>query len=119
MAHRTVRDAGSGLGCGGISIVEEGECIVERVREIAGFFMAEQCGQCAPCRMETNTIAAVLDKVLIGDAGDYRSQIEKIAGFTAGKGHCSLIEMAASPVLSALALFPADFAHHAAYGTCR
>ena len=51
-------------------------------------------------------------------AGDYRGQIEKIAAFTARKGHCSLIEMAAAPVLSALRLFPEDFAHHAAHGTC-
>ena len=33
---------------------------------IAEFFKAEQCGQCPPCRMETNTIAAVFQKVLAG-----------------------------------------------------
>jgi NADH-quinone oxidoreductase subunit F len=118
MTHAAVRAAGSNLGCGGVSVVAEGECIVERVARIAEFFKAEQCGQCPPCRMETNTIASVIDKVRTGDAGDYVAQIEKIAAFARGKGFCSLIEMAAAPVRSALALFPDDFAHHARTGSC-
>jgi NADH-quinone oxidoreductase subunit F len=118
MTAQAVRDAGSNLGCGGVSLVEEGSCIVERTVEIAEFFMREQCGQCPPCRMETNTVAAVLKKVRAGEAGDYQAQIEKVAAFTRGKGNCSLIEMAAAPVLSALRLFPDDFAHHAKHGQC-
>jgi NADH-quinone oxidoreductase subunit F len=118
MTAEAVRAAGSNLGCGGVSLVEEGTCIVERTIAIAEFFMREQCGQCPPCRMETNTIAAVLAKVRAGEAGDYTAQIEKVAAFTRGKGNCSLIEMAAAPVLSALRLFPEDFAHHAAHGRC-
>ena len=118
MTHEAVREAGSNLGCAGVSIIEEGTCVVERTLEIAEFFMREQCGQCPPCRMETNTIAAVLRKVKAGEAGDYRAQIEKITTFTRGKGKCSLIEMAAAPALSALSLFPEDFAHHAEHGSC-
>jgi NADH-quinone oxidoreductase subunit F len=118
MTHEAVREAGSNLGCAGISLVVEGECIVERAIEIAEFFKREQCGQCPPCRMETNTIAAVLQKVRDAEAGNYQAQIEKITGFTAGKGNCSLIEMAAAPIVAALALFPEDFAHHAEHGRC-
>jgi NADH-quinone oxidoreductase subunit F len=118
MTHEAVREAGSGLGCAGLSLVEEGTCIVERVIEIADFFMREQCGQCPPCRMETNTIAGVLKKVQAGEAGDYNAQVAKIAKFTRGKGNCSLIEMAAAPVVSALELFPEDFAAHASHGKC-
>lgn len=118
MTHDDVRAAGSNLGCAGISLIEEGTCVVERAVAISEFFMREQCGQCPPCRMETNTIAGVLKKVRDADAGDYNAQIQKIAKFTAGKGNCSLIEMAAAPILSLLALFPEDFAHHAEHGTC-
>jgi NADH:ubiquinone oxidoreductase subunit F (NADH-binding) len=59
-----------------------------------------------------------MEQVRAGQAGDYASQIEKITTFARGKGYCSLIEMAAAPVLSALRLFPEDFAHHAAHGVC-
>ena len=118
LTHETVKDAGSGLGCGGVSFLEEGACVVCRVAEIAEFFKREQCGQCPPCRMETNTLAAVLGQVKAGAAGDYAAQIEKITAFARGKGYCSLIEMAAAPVLSALRLFPDDFAAHARTAAC-
>ncbi|HKE00632.1 MAG TPA: SLBB domain-containing protein, partial [Planctomycetota bacterium] len=51
MTFDAVKEAGSGLGCGGVSFVEEGEPIVDRLVEISRFFMREQCGQCPPCRM--------------------------------------------------------------------
>jgi NADH-quinone oxidoreductase subunit F len=118
LEHHALRNAGSNLGCGGFSVIEEGACIVERALEIAEFFKAEQCGQCPPCRMETATIAAVFQKVAAGEAGDYVAQVEKITAFTRGKGNCSLIEMAAAPALSALRLFPEDFAAHSKSGRC-
>ncbi len=118
MTHEAMRAAGSNLGCGGFSVIEEGSCIVERASKIADFFKASQCGQCPPCRMETATIAAVFQKAASGEPGEYAAQVEKIAAFTRGKGNCSLIEMAASPALSALRLFPADFEAHAKTGRC-
>ncbi len=119
MTHEAVQAAGSNLGCGGPSIVEEGTCMVELVTDIARFFVREQCGQCPPCRMETNTIAAVFTQVQAGTEADYRTAVERVAEFTRGKGRCGLIGMAAAPALSALRLFPEDFAHHAAHGKCR
>jgi NADH-quinone oxidoreductase subunit F len=118
MTHEAMRAAGSNLGCGGFSVIEEGACVVERALAIASFFKAEQCGQCSPCRMETATIAAVFAKVAAGEPGDYLAQVEKITAFARGKGNCSLIEMAAAPALSGLRLFPEDFAAHAATGRC-
>ncbi len=88
----------------------EGEDPVQRVRDIAQFFMDEQCGQCPPCRMETNQFVHILDAVLAGTKGDFAAQLNKIAKFTRGKGKCSLIEMAAAPVLSAVDSFADDFA---------
>jgi thiol-disulfide isomerase/thioredoxin len=52
MTHEALRAAGSNLGCGSVSVVEDGACIVERALSIAEFFKAAQCGQCPPCRME-------------------------------------------------------------------
>jgi NADH-quinone oxidoreductase subunit F len=110
MTYEAVKEAGSGLGCAGVSFLEEGESVIPRLAEIAQFFMKEQCGQCPPCRMETNTLAMVVKQVKDGTAGDYAAQIDKITAFARGKGNCSLIEMAAAPVQSALALWPQDFA---------
>ena len=88
------------------------------MESIAKFFMAEQCGQCPPCRMVTNTYAAVIGKVRAGDGGEYQAQLDKLAAFAKGKGWCSLIPMSIAPVRSAVERFPDDFAHHAAHGRC-
>lgn len=109
MDRDTLKAHGSGLGCGGLTILEEGESILTKVNEIAQFFMREQCGQCSPCRMLTNTYAALIQKVVDGEAVPLDAQLEKVAKFAFGKGACSLIEMAAAPVRSAVALFPAEF----------
>ena len=78
-----------------------------------GHFMGEQCGQCPPCRMQTNQVAHILEAVKASKGPGYSGKIEKITAFARGKGKCSLIEMAAAPVLSALRLFPEDFAARA------
>jgi NADH-quinone oxidoreductase subunit F len=119
MTYNDLRKAGSNLGCGGFSLLLEGECAVERALRIAEFFKREQCGQCPPCRMQTNTVAAILEKLRVGEPGEFRAQLVKICEFARGKGNCSLIEMAAAPVLSALTHFGDDFEHHARHGRCR
>jgi len=59
--------------------------------------------------MVTSTLAMVVKQVHADTAGDYAAQIDKIIAFAKGKGNCSLIEMAAVPVKSALELWPEDF----------
>lgn len=111
--HDTLKALGTTPGCGGLSWIEDGDDALARVLEIARFFMAEQCGQCAPCRMETNQFVHVLAGVQAGKSGDWRGNLEKVAAFSRGKGWCSLIEMAAAPVLSAARLFEKEFAARA------
>jgi NADH:ubiquinone oxidoreductase subunit F (NADH-binding) len=113
IAHETLAPLGSSPGCGGLRLVLDGDDVVARVLEIARFFMAEQCGQCPPCRMETNQFAYILGAVQAGKGPGYGEQLRKVAAFARKKGHCSLIEMAAAPVLSALDVFAADLAQAA------
>ena len=109
ISHESLRKLGSSLGCGGVRVIEEGSDVVERVAEIAAFFMAEQCGQCPACKMVTSQFNMVLQGVLAGKKGDFLGMIEKIAGFGKGRGRCSLIAMASSPILSAVKMFQQDF----------
>ena len=48
---------GSSLGCGAMRIIEEDQCVVEPMSEIAQFFEQESCGQCPSCSMVTQTLA--------------------------------------------------------------
>jgi NADH:ubiquinone oxidoreductase subunit F (NADH-binding) len=105
--HNSMRDAGTGLGCGVVRLIAEGTCIVEEVLKISEFFTAESCGQCPACRMETNTLTMMLKKVQAGQGGQaILEQFGKILAFNKGKGFCNLIAMPGPPIESALKLFP-------------
>ena len=112
-------EKGSSLGCGALRILEEGECVVEVVDELAQFFMREACGQCPACTMETQTLAKITEKVRVGrGTAQMLDQVPKLAAFVKGKGLCSLVSMPAPPILSAIRLFPDDFFHHIEHGSC-
>ena len=117
--HNSMRDAGSALGCGVVRLVGEGSCIVEEVLKISEFFTVESCGQCPACRMETNTLTALLKKVQQGQGGQpILEQFGKVLAFNKGKGFCNLIAMPGPPIESALKLFPEDFEAHLSTGKC-
>jgi NADH-quinone oxidoreductase subunit F len=117
--HNSMRDAGSGLGCGVVRLVAEDTCIVEEVIKISEFFTVESCGQCPACRMETNTLTSLLKKVQAGQGGQpILEQFAKVLAFNKGKGFCNLIAMPGPPIESALKLFPADFEAHLSTGKC-
>lgn len=110
IAYETLRALGTSPGCGGVAIVDDATDVVALALEIATFFMREQCGQCPPCRMETNQFVHILQGVRAGKGPGYAEKLARLAEFSRKKGFCSLIEMAAAPVLSAVDLFAADFA---------
>lgn len=110
IGYETLRPLGTSPGCGGVRVVDEATDVVALTIEIAEFFMREQCGQCPPCRMETNQFVHILKAVQGGKGPGYEEKLTKLADFTRKKGFCSLIEMAAAPVLSALKCFARDFA---------
>lgn len=116
IAYETLRPLGTSPGCGGVRIVDDATDVVALTIEIAEFFMREQCGQCPPCRMETNQFVHVLKAVQQGREPAYAEKLKKLADFAHKKGFCSLIEMAAAPVLSAVRVFADDFARAAGSG---
>jgi NADH-quinone oxidoreductase subunit F len=110
IAYETLRPLGGSPGCGGVRIVDETTDVVALTLGIAEFFMQEQCGQCPPCRMETNQFVHILKAVQGRKGPGYDDKIVKLAEFSRRKGNCSLIEMAAAPVVSAVKAFALDFA---------
>ena len=77
IAYETLRPLGSSPGCGGIRIVDETTDVVAMTIEIAEFFMREQCGQCPPCRMQTNQFVHVLQGVQRGLGPGYADKLSR------------------------------------------
>jgi NADH-quinone oxidoreductase subunit F len=107
----SLKQAGSTLGCGVMRFYDEDASMLDETLRIAQFFAHESCGQCSACRMETSMLAAMLERIRQGKAGAALfDQFQKILDFNRGKGYCALINMPGPPILSALRLFPSDFA---------
>jgi NADH:ubiquinone oxidoreductase subunit F (NADH-binding) len=111
--------AGSSLGCAAVRVYAREACMACALREQLDFLAGACCGQCPPCRMETAMLVRLLDTVLAGGPPALLDKLDEVLDFAAGQGgRCSVISMPARPVRSALARFPADFAHHVKHGTC-
>jgi len=115
----SLKHVGSTLGCGVMRFYPEGACMVEETLRIAQFFAKECCGQCPACRMETNMLSTMLERIQQGK-GDAAllPQFQKILDFNRGKGYCALIHMPGPPITSALRLFADEFSHHMRTGRC-
>jgi NADH:ubiquinone oxidoreductase subunit F (NADH-binding) len=118
--HQSMRDAGSALGCGIVRVYGEDECMVEALEAIVGFFAAECCGQCPPCRMETGMLVQIVGQVRSGRATEaLLDKLPEVVDFANGQGGiCSFIGMPILPVKTALERFRDDFEHHLRTGTC-
>ncbi|MCV7218107.1 SLBB domain-containing protein [Mycobacterium crocinum] len=115
-----IRSAGSQPGCLAVRVVASNTCVVEICEEITDFFARQQCGQCPPCRMKTQTYQRTVQQVASGKGSwellDKLAHVEEFVIDMPRK--CSLIDMPTPPVDSARSLFPADFAAHIEHGRC-
>lgn len=120
IADTAIRAAGSQPGCLAVRVLATSTCIVEVCEEITGFFSREQCGQCPPCRMKTQTYHRTLQQVARQKGGhDLLDKLGVIEEFVADMPHkCSLIDMPTPPIDSARTLFPDDFTAHFESGSC-
>ncbi|MCV7151609.1 NADH-ubiquinone oxidoreductase-F iron-sulfur binding region domain-containing protein [Mycolicibacterium pyrenivorans] len=115
-----IRAAGSQPGCLAVRVVTTDSCIVEICAEITDFFAREQCGQCPPCRMKTQTYQRTLQQISSGKGSwDLLDKLGTVEDFVSDMPRkCALIDMPTPPITSARTLFPGDFGAHIEYGSC-
>lgn len=120
IADAAIRTAGSQPGCLAVRVFATSTCMVEICEEITGFFSREQCGQCPPCRMKTQTYHRTIQQVARQRGSrDLLEKLSIIEEFVADMPRkCSLIDMPTPSVDSALSLFPDDFTAHTQHGSC-
>ncbi len=117
--YESIRDLGSALGCAVFSVMGDDECVLERLLAICELFAREQCGQCPPCRMETNMLAKLVGQIRGGAPAVLIDKLSEVVDFANGQGGiCGLIGMPRLPVYSAVQKFRADLEHHALHGVC-
>ncbi len=113
MDYDSIAQAGSGLGSGGVMVMDETTDMVKAICRISRFYYAESCGQCTPCREGTGWMYRVLRRIVNGEGRrDDLDLLEAAAGQIAGHTICAFGEAAAWPVQSFLKHFRHEFEYY-------
>jgi NADH-quinone oxidoreductase subunit F len=111
MDFDTIAKAGSRMGTGLLTVVDDKQNIVSVVRNLEEFFARESCGWCTPCRDGlpwTEKLLYALEQGK-GRSGDIETleQMTRLLG--PGKTFCAHAPGAMEPLQSALKYFRAEF----------
>jgi len=120
MDYDVIGEAGSRMGTGTITILDDHSCPLGLTLNLQQFFARESCGWCTPCRDGLPWVVEILTRL---ESGNGRAQdldlLEELAtGMGPGNTFCALAPGAAEPLLSALKYFREDFERHLQYGGC-
>ena len=119
MSFEDLAVAGSALGTGGIIVMDESVCIVEATRRLSKFFAHESCGKCTPCRIGSQRIFEILDRMenSQGRLGDIDLLLNLVEGID-GNTFCPMGSALVNPVRSALYYFYSEFKYHISSKKC-
>ena len=114
-----VAKAGSLLGSAGIIVLDDTTCMVWLAENLLRFYRHESCGKCTPCREGTQWLLNILEKIERGE-GEMKdlALLENVAGLIAGKTLCAFGDAAATPALTTLKNFRAEYEAHVREGRC-
>jgi NADH-quinone oxidoreductase subunit F len=114
-----VAQAGSMLGSAGIIVMDETTCMVWAAENLLHFYRHESCGKCTPCREGCDWLHKILGKIERGE-GQMRDLdlLLSVANNIVGKTLCAFGDAAATPVLSTVKTFRAEYEAHIREGRC-
>ncbi|MDA8427129.1 MAG: NADH-quinone oxidoreductase subunit NuoF [Treponema sp.] len=120
ISYESLTALGSMMGSGGMIIMDEDDCVVDIAKFYMAFCVDESCGKCAPCRIGTNQMHAILDKISKGQGTeDDLAKLEKIGKAMTKASLCMLGGSAANPTLSTLSHFREEYLEHIRDHKCR
>ena len=122
--YRSLHEAGSSLGTGGIIVFDEEQSIPNIVKHLFNFYRQESCGVCVPCRLGTNDVYEILClitepmtrkkfrgfyNVYSPKEKRYLEQVRNIAAVLKGLSRCGLGQSASDPLQSSLTFFEDEY----------
>ena len=99
MDFDSLRAVGSGLGTGGVIVMDESTDIIKAIARLSKFYMHESCGQCTPCREGTGWMWRMMVNISKG-RGTSKAIDDLLEVTKQVEGHtiCALGDAAAWPI---------------------
>ena len=112
-------EVGGDLSSGAIRVLDDGDCIVDTVRQCLAFSASESCGKCTPCRLGLRRLLEIIDRVCMGTsrASDLELAVD-LAQDIGDSAFCQLGRGAVKPLLTGINFFHDEFIEHVEGGKC-
>ncbi|MFA5704494.1 MAG: NADH-quinone oxidoreductase subunit NuoF [Advenella sp.] len=119
MDYDSIAKAGSMLGSGAVTVMDESRCMVKSLLRLSYFYYEESCGQCTPCREGTGWLYRIVNRIEHGQGRpEDMDMLDTVAGNIMGRTICALGDAAAMPVRGFLKHYRDEFAHHIEHKQC-
>ncbi|HEY5388464.1 MAG TPA: NADH-quinone oxidoreductase subunit NuoF [Thermoleophilia bacterium] len=110
---------GSMMGSGGMVVVDETTCMVDFAKFFFTFTAEESCGKCVPCRVGTQRMLEILERITAGMGTiDDVELLEQLSDDIVEGSLCQLGGSAPNPVLTTLRYFRDEVMAHVVEGCC-
>lgn len=119
MDYDSIAKAGSMLGSGAVTVMDESRCMVKSLLRLSYFYFEESCGQCTPCREGTGWLYRIVNRIENGQGRpEDLDMLDSVASNIMGRTICALGDAAAMPVRGFLKHYRDEFAHHIEHKQC-
>ncbi|MHB9153567.1 MAG: NADH-quinone oxidoreductase subunit NuoF [Spirochaetales bacterium] len=120
ISYESLVALGSMMGSGGMIVMDEDDCVVDVSKFYMAFCVDESCGKCAPCRIGTNQMHALLDKISKGNGEEADlERLERIGKAMTRASLCMLGGSAANPTMATIRHFRDEYMEHIKDHKCR
>jgi NADH-quinone oxidoreductase subunit F len=101
------------LGSGGVTVMEEGTCMVWAAENLLHFFYHESCGKCTPCREGSSWLLQILTRIEhgLGQPKDIETLL-RLCPNIAGRTVCAFGDAEIAPIISTLQYFRDEYDAH-------
>jgi len=117
--YESLASIGSMMGSGGLIVMDNTKCMVNLAKFYLGFTVDESCGKCTPCRIGTQRMLEILNRITEGNGEeDDIEKLEKLANTIKKASVCGLGQTAPNPVLSTIKYFRDEYVAHIKDSKC-
>jgi len=111
--YKSLAETGAIMGSGGMVVMDEATCMVDLARFFLDFTRKESCGKCTHCRIGTDRMLSILERICAGDGfqGDIEL-LEDLAVQIRDGSLCALGQTAPNPVLTTIKYFRNEYEDH-------
>lgn len=115
----SIAKAGSMLGSGGVTVMDEDTCMVGAALNLMEFFAHETCGKCSPCREGSSWLVQMMRRIEGGQGREEDlDELVRICGGIVGKTVCAFGDAEVAPILSTLQHWRSEYEDHVREKRC-